>query len=281
MYAESESVAAEAARNAFAIISEVESTLSDYRPSSESMRAASSPPNQWISISPLFSQVLEISEELYILSDGAFDPTVGAYTHLWRAAKKEHTIPSMQQLEAARFAVGFSNIELDEKQNQIRFAKPNMILDFGAIGKGYAADRALQTLRTHGIHSALIDVGGDLTLGDPPPDKPEGWLVSIQSGVNEAWSTRLHSTSIATSGDLERHYVHDGIRYSHIIDPFTGLGITNQSSVTVIADNGATADAAASIVSVLGMSGVRLLETHYPGIRIYLKGSEAVTNESQ
>lgn len=280
LYAKSESNAALAAKKAFESISELDDTLSDYRSDSESMRATALPPNQWINLSPLLSRVLEKSKELYVLSEGAFDPTVGAYTHLWRSTKKENRIPTRQELNRANEAVGFSKIELDTPNNQVRFAQPNMILDFGAIGKGFAADRALETLRVHGIHSALVDVGGDLTLGAAPPGNPEGWRVSIQTGVEQGWTTRLHSIAIATSGDQERHFLHNGKRYSHIIDPQTGYGIINQSSVTVIADDGATADAAASIVTVRGQAGIEQLKSHYLNIKIYINEHQVMYSDA-
>lgn len=270
LYAESEPRAAMAAREAFESISEVDDTLSDYRSDSESMRATTLQPNHWITVSPLLAQVLEQSIELYAMSEGAFDPTVGAYTHLWRSSTRKNRIPTRQELDDTKEAVGLSKIELDTPNRQVRFSRSNMILDFGAIGKGFAADRALRTLNTHGIDSALVDVGGDLVLGAPPPENPNGWLVLIQADDAQDWTTRLHSVAIATSGDHERYFLHNGKRYSHIIDPLTGFGVLNQPSVTVIAKDGATADAAASIVSVRGQRGIDQLKIHYPNIRIYI-----------
>ena len=269
LYSSSESEAAHAAKEAFEVVADIENALSDYRSDSESMMATAHGANQWVPISHTLTHVLKRCEELHTLSCGAFDPTVGAYTHLWRDAKRNGTVPTTTQLRFTKQSVGFTNIELDAQQRRVRFLKPGMILDFGAIGKGYAADRALDTLRTLGICSALVNIGGDLTLGDPPPENPDGWSVEVHTGHDTLWKTRLHSVSIATSGDSERFYLHEGVRYSHIIHPKTGMGITNQPSVTVIAGDGATADAAASIVSVLGESGVQLLKQEYKDIRIY------------
>jgi len=268
LYAQSEPIAAAAAKHAFDAISDVESALSDYRSSSESMKATMSEPNMWIPISPHFARVLEQSKEMYLISDGAFDPTVGAYTHLWRDAKSEGRIPSSFEIVQARKLVGFDKVELDIQSGRVRFALSNMILDFGAIGKGYAADVALKSLQSHGIRSAIIDVGGDLVIGDPPPEHSDGWRVSVQTGYEEGWETRLHSVAIATSGDYERQYLSDDIRYSHIVDPRSGIGMTNQISVTVIADKGATADAVASVITILGIEILPTLKVRFPEVQV-------------
>lgn len=274
LYADSEPTAAAAAEHAFDAIAAIEETLTDYRPNSEAMRATQQPAGQWIEISPVFTDVLKQSRFFFRLSNGAFDPTVGGFTRLWRAAGSEQRIPTAQELGHARQAVGFDLVELDAERQRVRFLKPRMILDFGAIGKGYAADRALDVLREHGINAAMVDLGGDLALGDPPPNHSEGWRISVQPGNSAEWSAPLHNAAIATSGDLERHYEHNGIRYSHILDPRTGVGVTIPRAVTVIAQDATTADAAASIVSVLGESAIPPLRAYFPGIHIRIATGE-------
>ena len=271
LYTDSEPRAAAAAEHAFDTIAAIEDALSDYRPNSEAMRATAQPAGRWIAISPVLNEVLARSHEFFLLSSGAFDPSVGSITHLWRAAKREQRIPTPEQISQAQESVGFDLIELDRINHRVRFQRPEMILDFGAIGKGYAADEALRVLRTHGITVALVDMGGDLALGDPPPEHPEGWQISVQTGNSVGWSTRIHSAAIATSGDLERYFEHNGVRYSHILDPRTGMGITAPRAVTVIAPDSTTADAAASIVSVLGQHAVPILEEAFPGIQIRIE----------
>jgi len=274
LYTESEPRAAAAAEHAFDTIAAIEDTLTDYRPNSEAMRATNLPSGKWIAISPILADVLDRSRSFYELSNGALDPTVGGFTHLWRAAKREQRIPTPEELSKARETVGFNLIELDTEHHRVRFRKPGIILDFGAIGKGYAADKAIEVLRSHGITAALVDMGGDLAMGEPPPDQPKGWAISVQPGNSAEWSAPLHNAAIATSGDLERHYEHNGIRYSHILDPRTGMGITAPRAVTVIARDATTADAAASIVSVLGEPAIEMLREHYPEIQIRIATGE-------
>ncbi len=271
LYAPTEHEAAASARAAFDEIARVEETLTDYRPDSESMRATSQPRGTWVIVSQILFEVLERSALFYELSNGAFDPTVGRFIHLWRHAQLESRTPSRVELVDAAYAVGFSSIQLDKANNRVRFMRAGIILDFGAIGKGFAADRALEILRSHGCDAALVDIGGDIAMGDPPPNNPRGWDVSVQSGNGAEWSTPLHSSAIATSGDLERHYEQNGIIYSHILDPRTGVGVTHRRAVTVIARDGTTADSVASIVSVLGEQIIPVLEDRFPGIRILIE----------
>ena len=274
LYTDSEPKAAAAAEHAFDTIAAIEDTLTDYRPNSEAMRTAAQPAGEWVAISPVLTDVLDRSRVLYQLSGGAFDPTVGGFTHLWRAAKREQRIPTEEELKRTSASVGFGLLELDAAAQRVRFEKPGIILDFGAIGKGYAADKALGALREHGINTALVDMGGDLAIGDPPPDQPSGWSIRVQPGNSAEWTAPLHNAAIATSGDLERHYEHNGVRYSHILDPRTGMGVTAPRAVTVIASDATTADAAASIVSVLGEPVIPALRAYFPDIIIRIATGE-------
>ena len=132
--------------------------------------------------------------------------------------------------------------------------KPGMKLDVGAIAKGYAVDEALAVLENRAYVARLVDAGGDMVLGDPPPDQP-GWRVGIARLEADGPPSRILSLSrvgIATSGDTWQFVEIEGKRYSHLVDPHTGLGLTDHSNVTIIAPDGITADALASAVSVLG-----------------------------
>jgi len=132
-----------------------------------------------------------------------------------------------------------------------------MRLDLGGIAKGYAADQALAILKGRGFARALVAASGDIAAGDPPPGQ-RGWRVSIASmdtRTNETVrSVVLHNAGISTSGDTEQFTEIDGVRYSHIVDPRIGVGLTNRIQVTIIARNATTTDALATGVSVLGAS---------------------------
>jgi thiamine biosynthesis lipoprotein len=130
-----------------------------------------------------------------------------------------------------------------------------MQLDVGGIAKGYAADQALLVLRHMGIRQAMVAASGDIALGDPPPGK-KGWTIAIESLDTEATGSAktvlLHNAGISTSGDTEQYVEIDGRRYSHIVDPATGLGLTDRIGVTIIAPTATASDSLATAVSVLG-----------------------------
>lgn len=264
--AESEPAAARAAASAFDEIACIEQALSDYRADSESMRLMRGSVDTWHTVSETLFEVLEQSMDIHNRTNGAFDPTLGAVTHLWR----ESSMPSGEELTRALDRVGFSKLHLDQGTRSVMFDRNGMILDFGGIGKGYAAQRALDLLRSQGYTIASVDMGGDLALGDPPSNHPDGWRVEIITGLGTNRSVSLANCAIATSGDLERFYEYEGVRYSHIIDPRTGYGIRERRAVTVIAPDASIADAIASAVSVLGEDGIEHVRAAYPDVSIEL-----------
>lgn len=264
--AESEPAAARAAGDAFAEILRIESVLSDYREDSESMRVMRRDPNEWHPISETFFDVLERSQDIHKRTGGAFDPTIGPLTHLWR----RDGLPDRDEITGAQSRIGMSHLDLDEHACAIRFDRRGMVLDFGGIGKGYAAQRAIEILRERGYPIASVDLGGDLALGYPPSDQPEGWRVVIETGLGESRVEYLSRCGVATSGDLERFYEYEGVRYSHIIDPRTGYGLRERRAATVIAPDATIADALASAVSVLGDAWRDVIGDAFTDARIVL-----------
>jgi len=163
-------------------------------------------------------------------------------------------MPDADRLVEAKAAVGHQFVNLDENAETVRLTKPDMLLDAGGIAKGYAADAALAILKHHGITRALVNASGDIAFGDPPPGK-SGWKMGVAPLAADDEPSRvflLANCASATSGDAYQHVVIDGQRYSHIVDPRTGLGLTQPSSVTVFAPTCMAADSLASAVSVLG-----------------------------
>jgi thiamine biosynthesis lipoprotein len=168
-------------------------------------------------------------------------------------------LPSQERLEQARSAVGYQAIELEGRR--VRLTRPGMRLDLGGIAKGYALDAALKTLNDHGITQALVRGGGEFVAGQPPPSQP-GWPIAL-AGLDpqEAPSKRLlvSEAAVATSGDAWQFVELAGRRYSHIVDPASGLGLTRRTSVTVVAPRGADADALATAFCVLGSQRSQVL----------------------
>jgi thiamine biosynthesis lipoprotein len=199
--------------------------------------------------------VLSKAEEVSRLSGGAFDVTVGPVVRLWRRARRTRQFPDAEKLAQARALVGYQKVKLDPKNRTVQLAKKGMLLDLGGIAKGYAADAALKVLSRHGITRALVAAGGDIALSGAPPGS-KGWKVGIAPLENPNDEPKrfvlVENAGVSTSGDFEQHVEIDGKRYSHIVDPRTGVGLVGRMSVTVVAPNGTTADSLTKVVSVLG-----------------------------
>jgi FAD:protein FMN transferase len=254
VYAEKKSVAEAAISSAFDRIASIENCLSDYQNSSEVNRLCSNAPHsEFQDVSDDLWNAILASVEISEQSDGAFDITVGPYTRIWRYARSRKILPDQQAIREAGTAVGFRFIEMNRETKGIRLTKKGMRLDFGGIGKGYAADQALAILNGQGIKAALVNASGDIVVSGTPPEK-EGWFVAVESvGDSEKSSTVcLKDRAIATSGDAYQFLEIDGKRYSHIVNPKTGMAITLPSQVTVIAPTATIADSVASAILVLG-----------------------------
>jgi len=226
-------------RAAFDRIAQLDEKLSDYKLDSELNRLCRTA-NKPVKVSEDFFRVLEASVKLSRLTSGAFDVTVGPVTHLWRLGKT----PDAETM--AR--VGWRNLVLDKRHRTAELKLAGMQLDLGAIAKGYAADEALKTLRGLGVSRALVAVSGDIVAGNGPPGA-RGWRVGLEPAGGEIL---LRNAAVSTSGDAEQFREIGGIRYSHIIDPKTGLGLTSAIAVTVVARRGLDADPIATAVSVMG-----------------------------
>ena len=259
-YAESREVAEKAAAAAFLNAEEVNQVASDYLPESELSLLASRPVGKPIPISPLLYGLLDFSRRLAEATKGAFDPTLGPLTKLWRETRANRTLPDAEKLKAARASVGWQYFTLDPKSRTITLHRANMAFDLGGVAKGYAADLMLEALAEAGISQALITAGGDIRLGAAPPGR-EGWNVAIKTfdlSGNDKILT-LSNAAVSTSGDLHQSVEIDGVKYSHILDPTTGLGLTRRIAASVIADNAKLSDALATAACVLGPDGSETL----------------------
>lgn len=245
VYAADTLLARRAILRAFDRIDSLEQILSDYRADSELNGLSGRPPRRWYRCSADLWQVLYFARRLAGRSRGAFDPTVGPLTKIWRRAFRQGEFPDAGRIARARTRVQYRSLRL-RRGNRVWFGRDSMQLDLGGVGKGYALDMAGEVLLEHGFIAFLIDGGGDLLLGAPPPGR-DSWRVSTPLGPLDT----AH-VSIATSGSEFRYLDHHGRRYSHLIDPRTGYGISDPRSVTVIAATGLVADGLASVASILG-----------------------------
>ncbi|MCL2305714.1 MAG: FAD:protein FMN transferase [Planctomycetaceae bacterium] len=284
LYAETETVANACAETAYKRFDEINASMSDYDPSSEILqlgvdndlrfRKDSCCDDGWRGVSDDLFSVLRYSRHYAEISDGAFDATVSPLVQLWRRARRLRKMPGREEIENARSLVGSHLWELGGNsgtEKQVRLHRAKMRFDFGGIAKGYAVDQAFEAICAEGIRSVLVDAGGDMRLGVAPPGE-DGWNVAMVTGrQTDTEGSMIHKTlaniSVASSGDTFQYFEVDGKRYSHIIDPKTGMPLADSCLVTVLTDTATESDALASAVSVLGpQRGISLID-RIPGCR--------------
>ena len=250
IFAESDKQAKTAFETAFSRGEAINQIASDYLPESELTQFNRVAPGSWHSASDDLLAMVAYGLEIADLTDGAFDPTLGTLTHLWRETKATKRLPANDTLEEARTAAGLEQIELDLDRKQIRKMQASLRLDLGGIGKGYAADEMLSAIESTGIRSALVLIGGDVRCSQAPPGE-QGWCVGLHSIANELTSTiTVQNCAVSTSGDLQQYVDIEGQRYSHILDPTSGLGLSDSLLATVVAPRGVMADSLATAACV-------------------------------
>jgi thiamine biosynthesis lipoprotein len=267
LFAPDEASADRAAAAAWGRVEQLNHTLSDYDPQSELSRLCSlsdkGPMPEPVHVGDDLWDVVSNAVEASRVSDGAFDITVGPLTRIQRAMRKTGQMPTPEQLAEARACVGWRYIKLDSQHHGVQLLHKGMRLDVGGIAKGYTSAQVLKTLRTLGINRALCGAAGDISAGDPPPGRAD-WIVGIQSlkdPAQIAGHVKLRNYAISTSGDTYRGADVEGTRFSHIIDPSTGLGLTRRIGVTALAPNGITADWITKPISILGPErGLEIIE---------------------
>ncbi|MFN3851568.1 MAG: FAD:protein FMN transferase [Spirosomataceae bacterium] len=236
LYAGDSSDAKVTADKAFKKLDELNLILSDYREDSEINQLCRNSFNIETKVSTDLWKILKMSENAYKQTNGKFDVTIGPMTQLWRRMKRQKQLPTTEQIQTARSKVGFENIVLNSSNQTVLLKKEGIRLDFGGIGKGYAEDEMMKILKENGVKSAMIEGGGNIVVSDSPPNQ-KGWTVEINKQVYS-----LKNCGISTSGDLYQFVEIDGKKYSHILEPSTGIGMTNPIQKSVIAKDGTTSD---------------------------------------
>ncbi len=255
LYDDDPSQAHIAIRAAFDRVAELDGELSDYKPDSELNRVAVAAVGHDVPISNDLYTVLAASQSLADRTNGAFDVTLGPVIRLWRTARRTGVLPGGDEIAAASLRSGYRKLHVrNDGAPEIRLDIPGMQLDLGAIAKGYAADEGLRVLREHGFPQALVAASGDIAFGDAPPGQV-GWDTGVDSinAPNESFTQvlQLHNAAISTSGDTEQFAEIDGVRYSHIVNPETGKGLTTRVGVTVVAARGIISDGLSTAASVI------------------------------
>ncbi len=246
------------AAGCFLLTDSLNAIYSDYLPASELNRLSNtSGMDSFVKLSPQLYGIILTGKKAWELSDHNFDITIGSLSQLWRKARKTNTFPSTEEVTNAKSFVGLQNIIIDTITHSVKILKQGLQLDLGGIAKGDVAQKLVDYLRDKGVRHALVDAGGDIAMSEAPPNAT-GWKVAVNIPENgEAFLSKnllIQNKAVATSGDIYQYIVHNGRKYGHIINPKTGYGITSQRNVTVIADDGVTADWLASACSVLSLS---------------------------
>ena len=280
MYGTNRTTMDSAAKNAFAEVHRLDNLLSNYIPSSKlsilNQRAAEAP----VRVSSELFDLLKICMEDGRQSEGTFDITVGPLMKVWGFYKDSGHLASPEKVRRAMQAVGWRNIALDPTTLSVRFKRRGVNLDLGGVGKGYAVDRMVQTLKRDGMKSALVSAGGSSIYGiGAPPDDPRGWSIRIRdpkNGENTAGQVKLKDASISTSGGYEKFFWADGKLYSHIMDPRTGFPAEGVLSVSIVAPKTLDSEIWAKPYYILGRAWT---QQHKPKqFRVFLCENKASAN---
>jgi thiamine biosynthesis lipoprotein len=214
------------------------------------------------------------------MSDGAFDVTYASVGYLYDY--RRHERPTEQQIHTALAAVDWRQVQVDPAERTIRFLRPGMRIDLGGIAKGYAVDRCTEMLRAMGIEHAMVNAGGDTRLLGDRRGKP--WIVGVRDPRSDGrMVTRLplENEAISTSGDYERYFEEDGVRYHHILVPGTGKAAREVRSVSIIGPDATTTDGLSTTVFVLGVRRGLALVERLPGIEAVIVDEDGRIFHSQ
>jgi thiamine biosynthesis lipoprotein len=258
----SDGVAQDAVTAGFQEIRRLEELFSTWLPTSELSGVNAAAGRDFVAVSHETFELLERSIEISELTRGAFDITVGPAVRLWKVTEADRH-PTPLELEITAQYVDYHLLRLDAETQAVLLQKPGMQLDVGGIGKGYAAERAVAVMKKAGATGALVAISGDFRIfghrgdgsawpvGIQDPRHPDKVLITLES-VDEA---------VSTSGDYERFFFKDGVRYHHILDPTTLMPARRCQSVTIVGSDATTADGLATGVFVMGpQEGLALVE---------------------
>lgn len=261
--AESRGVAEQCVEAAYGRLEDVNRLMSDYDPESEISRINRLAVGETMAVSEETFTCLQAALEVSRVSGGAFDATCRPLVSLWKASAKAGRLPGEAALSEVLAGVGAEHVVLEAATRSVGRSNAGTQVDLGGIAKGYALDLAVEAMRERGAVGGLVNVGGDVRAFGRQEDG-EAWRIGVKHPFRDGLVDRivLRDKAVATSGLQQRFYEIEGQRYSHIIDPRDGRPVAQAPSVTVIADDGMTADAWATVFSVLSVTeGQSLLDS--------------------
>ncbi len=275
---EDEATSRRAAEAVMEVFREVNERFSNYRDDSEIMRLNRSAFREPFACSDSMWQLLGDARHAYRISNGAFDISAGPLMRLWGFHRKRNSVPAPGDIAQARAIVGLDKVVFDDEARTVRFTVEGMELDSGGIAKGYAIDLARERLAEMGIERGLIDLGGNIyCLPGPPPGRP-GYTIGVRNPRQreaQLGTVPMLGQAIATSGDYERFVMLEGKRFSHIMDPRTGMPVAGMASVTVVAADAVVTDYLSTAIFVnRGEHMEPILEAH-PDIAVLIVTADA------
>lgn len=247
------------------LLKDIDSRLNRTKDTSELAKIHAASGKQAVAVTPESYDLIAKSLDYAKRTEGRFDPTVGPIVDLWNIGHENAKVPDAKKLAETLKLVDYKDVTLNPDKHEIKLNREGMELDMGSIGKGYAADRIADYLRTNGFPSAIIDLGGNIFAVGPKPGGSD-WTIGVQdpdeSRGNQIGKMRVTDKTIVTSGVYERYFVENGKHYHHILDPANGYPVDNGlSSVTIVTNNSTDADALSTSLFALGVEkGLKFLE---------------------
>ena len=259
-------------------IREVEKICNIFDPESELSRLNASAADEPFACSDLLWEVLNYARMFHSESGGLFDVTIDPLMKLWGFHSKRETLPSEEEIAEAKRLTGLDKVVFDDENHTVKFTVPGMSINLGGIAKGYALDRAADAARLHGLETGWIEIGGNI-LALPKKSGGGKYAAGIRNPFNKdeiLGRTTLGDAAISTSGNYERYVVIDGMQYTHIINPATGLPVADMDSVSVIVPDrgdvppGLASDALSTSIFIAGPDAVAGWTKLFPGLRVLI-----------
>ena len=245
------------------LVDEIESRITVYREGSDLARLNATAASGWQPVDAELLSLLLLARDLYARTGGAFDMAAGSLVRVWGFLRRQGRTPAPEDLEQARAAAGMRHVEIDEAGRRVRFTRPGVELNPGAIGKGFALDRVIGLLRDQGVENALVHGGSSSVRarGVHGPGLPgrRGWAVGVRHPLRPGRrlaTVFLADAALGTSGSGTQFFIDRGRRLGHILDPRSGLPAAGVLSATVIAGSAAEADSLSTALYVLGPAGL-------------------------
>jgi thiamine biosynthesis lipoprotein len=259
-----------AGEQALKVVERLEAQLSLFRPTSEIARVNASAAREPVRVSPSVFRLLQHARRLQAESGGAFDITVAPLVRCWGFMHGTGRVPAPDEIEAARSRAGMAHVVLDEENYSVRFDHEGVMIDLGAIGKGYAIDCAVETLCEAGVTSALLHGGTSTVYGIGAPPGADGWKIALVPAPDQPpsqTSVVLRDNALSVSAVWGKSFEADGKKFGHVIDPRTGWPVNNAIQAAVALPSATETDALSTALLVMGLEGHEAISRLRPGMR--------------